>query len=63
MSVIFVFLPKPQLVSALCDIMEVLSYFRQQKGFFCRLGSLEAVAWSLGLIRDWYSGREGSRVG
>ena len=27
------FLPKPQLVSALCDIMEALSYFRQQKGF------------------------------
>ena len=33
MSVIFVFLPKPQSASALCDIMEVLSYFRQQKGF------------------------------
>lgn len=29
----FVFLPKPQLASALCDIMEALSYFRQQKGF------------------------------
>lgn len=29
----FLFLPKPQLASALCDIMEALSYFRQQKGF------------------------------
>lgn len=58
----------PQTRIGLCSLTHYGSpgVLETAKGLGCRSGSLEADAWTLGckmLIRDWYPGGEGSRIG